>query len=410
MKLVEETILTENPENPSTEKKKPGMPVALLALTVGAFAIGTTEFVIMGLLPNVAGNLHISLQTAGWLVSGYALGVVVGAPLLTAITGSMRRKSLLLLLMIFFIIGNLISALAPDFTILLIGRIIASLAHGAFFGVGSVIAAKLVMPDKQGQAIGMMITGLTVANVLGVPLGTFLGQNLGWRSTFWMVTIFGIISILGILLLVPQIDQEEKVAKLSQQMSILKRPQVILALLMTVFGFGGVFTVFTYITPILQSLSGFRADLVSPILVLFGVGLVLGNVVGAKAADRWLMPSLTVTIAALAAILIIFSFVTHNQILTLIMTFLFGATGFGTVPGLQLRVVSLAKEAPEIASALNVAAFNLGNAGGAFLGGIVVSSALGLADLPLAGALVAVIGVLITIWSSLLDRRQVTQA
>jgi DHA1 family inner membrane transport protein len=401
MELLEQDLVREStPVIP----QKSSTPIALFALTIGAFAIGTTEFVIMGLLPNVANNLNVSLPTAGFLVSGYALGVVVGAPIITAVTGSWPRKTLLLMLMSTFILGNLLSALAPNYPILLLGRIIASLAHGAFFGVGSVIAAKLVAPEKQAGALAMMFTGLTVANVLGVPMGTFLGQNFGWRSTFWMITVLGIIAIIGIIFLVPAVGREEG-KKLSEQIGILRRPQIVLALLMTIFGFGGVFTVFTYITPMLQDITGFHADVISPILVLFGVGLVIGNIVGGKVADRWLIPSLVVIIGLLAIFLLGFTVTDHNQILMLVMVFLFGAAGFGTVPGLQLRVMEQAKDAPEIASAFNVASFNLGNAGGAFLGGLVIAGPLGLPGLPLAGAAIAIVGVFFTLWSGLLDKR-----
>lgn len=384
--------------------RKAGMPIALYALAISAFAIGTTEFVIMGLLPNVADDLHVSIPQAGLLVTGYALGVVVGAPGLTALTTRMPRKALLLALMGLFVVGNLLCAVAPGYGMLMAARVVTALAHGAFFGVGSVIAAELVPADKRAAAIALMFTGSTLANILGVPLGTLLGQHAGWRATFWAVTALGILAVIGTAALVPRVPREGA-PSLRQEIGVLRRPQVLLALLMTVLGYGGVFTVFTYIAPLLERVTGYSPTAVSLLLVLFGAGLLAGNTLGGKLADWRLIPSLLGILALLAAVLAAFTVTSHNQVAAAVTVFLFGAAAFGTVPPLQLRVVDKAKDAPNIASAFNIAAFNLGNAGGAFLGGLVAASRLGLNAVTWVGALVTVGGIVATAWSGLLDRR-----
>lgn len=284
----------------SERMPRKGSNIAIYALAVGAFAIGMTEFVIMGLLPEVSTNLHVSISQAGLLITGYALGVALGAPVITVATHRMPRKALLLLLMVLFIAGNGLAAIAPNYQILMVARILAALTHGAFFGVGSVVAAGVVPKEKRAGAIAMMFTGLTLANILGVPFGTFLGQQYGWRSTFWFVTACGILAFIGIVLLVPPVNATSDT--LRQQFKVLQRPPVIVALLMTVFGFGSVFTAFTYIAPILENITGFSHGSVSLILVLFGVGLTIGNIYGAKLADRKLMPSLIGILILLAAV------------------------------------------------------------------------------------------------------------
>ena len=381
------------------------MPLALLALAVSAFGIGTTEFVIMGLLPEVAGDLHVTIPTAGLLISGYALGVVVGGPLLTVAGNRLPRKNLLLGLMVLFIAGNMISALAHSYALLLTGRVVAALAHGAFFGVGSVVAASLVPAAKQASAIALMFTGLTVANVLGVPGGTALGQAFGWRSTFWAVTALGVIGLLGVAFLVPR-QPVESGPGLRGQLAVLRRPQVLLALAMTALGFGAVFAAFTYIAPMMTEVAGFSSGAVTWLLVLFGVGLVVGNLVGGKAADRKLMPSLYVILAALATILVVFVFTAHAPIPAAITLFLFGAIGFATVPGFQTRVMQQADGAPALASTANIAAFNLGNAFGAWLGGVAISVGLGYTSPSWIGAVLAVAGLGVAVASGLLERRQ----
>ncbi|SMC53837.1 MFS transporter [Kibdelosporangium aridum] len=385
------------------------MPAALLALAIGAFGIGTTEFVIMGLLPEVAATYSVSIPSAGLLISGYALGVVVGAPLLTAVGSRWSRKRLLIGLMALFIAGNVLAAIAPTYGLLMTGRIVAALSHGAFFGVGSVVAASLVAPAKQASAIAMMFTGLTVANVLGVPLGTALGQALGWRSTFWAVAILGVIGLVGIIALVPDLPKDTT-TNLRHELAVFKRPQVWLALAMTALGFAGVFASFTYIAPMMTEVAGFSSGMVTWLLVLFGVGLVAGNLFGGKAADKALMPSLYGILAALAVVLAVFTFTAHAQIPAAITILLFGAAGFATVAPLQARVMDKAEGAPALASAANIAAFNLGNAGGAWLGGLAIDKGLGYTAPNWIGALLAIAGLGVALYSGLLDRKKVLQS
>ncbi|MFS8099693.1 MFS transporter [Lentzea alba] len=379
------------------------MPVALLALAISAFAIGTTEFVIMGLLPEVANDLGVSIPSAGLLISGYALGVVIGAPLLTVLGGRLPRKKMLTALMGLFIAGNMVSALAETYGVLMSGRVVAALAHGAFFGVGSVVAADLVAPQRKASAIALMFTGLTVANVLGVPMGTALGQELGWRSTFWAVTALGVIGLLGILFLVPR--QEQQPSNVRSELAVFRNPQVWLALLMTALGFAGVFASFTYIAPMMTEVAGFSSGAVTWLLVLFGVGLFAGNLVGGKAADRSVMKSVMVILTALVVVMTAFVFTAHSMPLAAITIVLFGAAGFATVPPLQMRVMQTAKNAPALASAANIAAFNLGNAGGAWLGGLAIENGLGYTAPNWIGALLATGGLVVAIVSVLLERR-----
>ncbi|MET9276155.1 MFS transporter [Kribbella sp. NPDC003557] len=384
------------------------MPAALLALAIGAFGIGTTEFVIMGLLPEVATDFGVSIPSAGLLISGYALGVVVGAPLLTAIGSKVSRKTVLIALMGVFIAGNLLSALAPSYGVLMTGRIVAALSHGAFFGVGSVVAASLVPKAKQASAIALMFTGLTVANVLGVPGGTALGQQFGWRSTFWAVTALGVIGLLGIVFMVPRQDTTEGPG-LRSELAVFKNLQVWLALAMTALGFAGVFASFTYIAPMMTEVAGFSAGAVTWLLVLFGGGLVVGNLLGGKAADRSLMPSLYLILTLLAAVLVVFVFTAHAKLPSAVTIALFGAAGFATVAPLQKRVMDKATGAPALASAANIAAFNLGNAAGAYLGGLTIEHGLGYTAPNWVGAALAVTGLLVALVSGLLDRRHPSQ-
>ncbi|MGW4059698.1 MFS transporter [Amycolatopsis sp. NPDC004747] len=380
------------------------MPAALLALAISAFGIGTTEFVIMGLLPEVAGDFGVSIPAAGLLISGYALGVVVGAPVLTALASRVPRKTVLVALMGLFIAGNVLSALAPSYGLLMTGRVVAALSHGAFFGVGSVVAASLVAPAKRAGAIALMFTGLTVANVLGVPAGTALGQAFGWRSTFWVVSALGVAGAAGILALVPH-QAPEPGAGLRGELAVFRRPQVWLALVMTALGFAGVFASFTYIAPMMTEVAGFSSGAVTWLLVLFGAGLFAGNLLGGKAADRRLMPSLYVILAVLALVLVAFVFTAHAKVPAAITIVLFGAAGFATVPPLQARVLAKAEGAPALASAANIAAFNLGNAGGAWLGGQAIDAGLGYTAPNWIGAALAAAGLAVALGSGLLDRR-----
>jgi DHA1 family inner membrane transport protein len=381
------------------------MPAALLALAISAFGIGTTEFVIMGLLPEVANDFGVSIPSAGLLISGYALGVVVGAPLLTALGSRIPRKTVLVSLMVLFIAGNVISAIAPSYGLLMTGRIVAALSHGAFFGVGSVVAASLVAPAKQASAIAMMFTGLTVANVLGVPAGTALGQALGWRSTFWAVTVLGVIGLIGILTLVPRQTVVLGNGGLRSELAVFRDVQVWLALAMTALGFAGVFASFTYIAPMMTEVAGFSPGAVTWLLVLFGGGLFVGNLLGGRAADKSLMPSLYVILSALTVVLLLFVFTAHWQLPAALTIVVFGAAGFATVAPLQARVMQKATGAPALASAANIAAFNLGNAGGAWLGGMAIEHNLGYTAPNWIGASLAASGLAVAVLSGHLDRR-----
>ncbi|MFJ5708232.1 MFS transporter [Streptomyces sp. NPDC093105] len=380
------------------------MPLALLALAVGAFGIGTTEFVIMGLLPEIAADYGVSIPTAGLLVTGYALGVVAGAPLLTVLGTKVSRKRMLMLLMGLFVIGNLVSAAAPSFGLMLTGRVVASLAHGAFFGIGSVVAAELVAPDRKAGAIATMFTGLTVANIVGVPLGTFIGQAVGWRTTFAIVAALGVIGLLGIAKLVPAMPRPEG-ARLRGELGAFRNPQVLLAMAMTVLGFGGVFAAITYIAPMMTEVAGYSGGAVTWLLVLFGVGMFLGNLIGGRYADRALMPLLYVTLAGLAAVLALFTVLAEDKILAAIAILLIGALGFATVPPLQKRVLDQAHGAPTLASAVNIGAFNLGNALAAWLGGLVIAGGFGYTSPNWVGALLAAAALGLAFWSAALERR-----
>lgn len=377
-------------------------PIAIYILMISAFAIGTTEFVIMGLLPDVAKDLDISISKAGTLVSIYALGVAIGGPLLTVLTVRLPRKILLIALMVIFVVANVLSANASNYILLLIARILSALTHGTLFGVGSVVAAKLVSPNKQASAIAMMFIGVTLANILGVPLGTYIGQGYGWRTTFWIVSFLGCFSLITIAIFIPKLTNQE-IPKFSKEISVFRNPQVLLTLLMTVLGFSGVFVVFTYISPILTSITGFHENTVTILLFLFGAGLTLGNIVGGKLSDWKLMFTLVGMLILHILVLFLFSLTSHIKIVTVITIFVWGFAAFGTVPGYQMRVLEKAKSAPNLASALNIGAFNLGGAFGAWLGGIVLESPLGLQSLTWVAALVTLLGLIVTIWSKALE-------
>jgi DHA1 family inner membrane transport protein len=382
------------------------IPLALYALTGGAFGIGTTEFVIMGLLVQVATDLHVSIATAGLLISGYALGVFVGAPLLTAATNRMPRKTVLVVLMMIFTIGNIICALAPTYGILMSARIITSLAHGTFFGVGSVVATGLVAPDRKASAISIMFTGLTLATLLGVPAGAWLGLHLGWRATFWAVAAIGVLATLVIVMLVPTDKNPTEASAFSDEMQAIRRAPVLLGLLTTVLGFAGVFVVFSYIQPLLTQLTGFSVHAVSPILLIFGVGLVAGNYLGGRLADRSVMSTLIGTLATLAIVLAAMTFALPSKSAVIVFTGLLGMAAFATVAPLQLRVLQEAGARQTLASSLNIAAFNLGNAIGAWLGGVVIDRGAGLGALPWVAALVTCSGLLVALCSARLARRR----
>ncbi|NNG39970.1 MFS transporter [Flexivirga sp. ID2601S] len=355
------------------------MPIGLIALALGGFGIGLTEFVIAGLLPDVADNFGVTEASAGWLITGYALAVAIGAVLMTAALTRVPRKRALLGLMILFIAGNLLSALAPSYAVLLSGRVLAALCHGAFFGIDSVVAASMVEPAKKAGAIAIMFGGLTLANVLGVPLGTLLGQQFGWRSTFWAITVIGVVAFAGLAALVPAGTSTQR-PDLRAEVRAFREPQVWLSLAMTVLGFGGMFGAFTYIAYTLTDLSGFPAGAVPWLLILFGAGLFVGNAVGGKAADRSVPRTLYVVFTALAAAMVLFAATAASRPMAIVSLLLMGLFGFATVPALQMRIMSYADHAPTLASGSNIAAFNVGNAIGAWLGGLTISAGLGYAS------------------------------
>lgn len=378
------------------------MRLPIFALAVSAFAIGTTEFVVMGLLPQMADDLGVTIPAAGMLVSGYALGVVFGGPLLAMATARLPRKAVLLVLMGVFVFGNLLCAIAPNYEMLMLARVIAALAHGSFFGAGAVVARHIAPPGKGAQSIALMFTGLTVANILGVPLGTLLGQALGWRSTFWAVTLLGVASLLVIARCVPALHDLTP-PRLRQELRVLREPQVLLAMGMTVFGFGGVFTVFTYIVPILTSQAQLGESTISWVLVLFGIGATCGTLLGGRLADWRLMPALTLVLAALCGFFVLFAGAMQVPVLAMGGVFLIGLIGFMAGPGLQARSVQQANDAPLLASTLNQSAFNLGNAGGAWLGASLLVHGHGYPQLSLAAAAVTAVGLGLTVLSARLE-------
>ena len=387
------------------------MPIGLIALALGGFGIGLTEFVIMGLLPEVAADFRVSEATAGWLISGYALAVVVGALLLTAAVTRFERKPVLAILLVLFVAGNLISAIAPGYGVMMAGRIIAALAHGAFFGIGAVVAADMVAPTKKAGAIAIMFTGLTAANVLGVPFGTMLGQAAGWRSTFWAITVIGVIALAGILTLVPRTGHGDTApGTLRSELRAFRSGQVWLSILVTILGYGGMFGAFTYIAYTLTEVSGFAASAVPWLLIVFGVGLFIGNTIGGKAADRNVDRTLVVVLSVLVVVLVGFALTAGNQVLTVASIVLMGGFGFATVPGLQMRVMKYASSAPTLASGANIGAFNVGNALGAWLGGLTITAGLGYTSPIWAGAGITLLGLVVMIIAAAGAKRAVRHA
>ncbi len=358
----------------------------------------------MGLLPQMADDLGVSIPSAGLLVSGYALGVVIGGPLLAMATAKLPRKAVLLVLMGIFVLGNVLCALAPNYETLMVARVIASLAHGSFFGAGAVVARHIAPPGKGAQAIALMFTGLTVANILGVPLGTLLGQALGWRATFWAVVVLGVASLAIIARNVPNLH-DLTAPQLRRELRVLREPQVLLALGMTVFGFGGIFAVFTYIVPILTSEAGLGEDAISLVLVLFGLGATAGTLLGGRLADWKLMPALIIALLVLCAFFVAFAGAMYVPALAVTGVFLIGLIGFVAGPGLQARSVQQAKDAPLLVSTLNQSAFNLGNAGGAWIGATLLTHGAGYPVLSLAAAGVTVVGLGLTLLSLRMERR-----
>ncbi|SFD84087.1 MFS transporter, DHA1 family, arabinose polymer transporter [Actinopolyspora alba] len=380
------------------------MPLALLALMISAFGIGTTEFVITGLLPQVAGDLSVSVPTAGLLISGYALGVVIGGPVVTAAGTRVPRKAMLLILMLLFIAGNVLAAVAPSYWVLMLGRIFAAVCHGAFFGIASVVAADLVAPERKARAISLVFTGLTVANVVGAPFGTFIGQSLGWRSTFWMITGIGLFSLLGIVGLVPKQPRPED-ASLKRELAVFARPQVWLALGTAAMSIGALFASFSYVAPLLTEVTGFASNMLTPLLVLFGVGLVAGNLLGGRYADRAQLPTLYVCLSLLLVVLVAFTFTSGYKIPAALTLVFLGGAGFSTVPGFMTRVIDKAEGAPTLASAAGASGANLGISLGAYFGGLTIDAGFGYTSPTWVGAAMAALGLGFTALSGVLEMR-----
>ncbi|MGW0326565.1 MFS transporter [Nocardia sp. NPDC055002] len=373
------------------------MPLGLIALALGGFGIGLTEFVIAGLLSPVAADLGVSVPTAGYLISGYALAVVIGALALTPLVNRWQPKRALQLLMVLFTVGNAASALAPGYAALLGGRVLAALAHGAFFGIGAVLASSLVAPEKKAGAISIMFGGLTVANVLGVPLGTFIGQQWGWRATFVVITVVGLVALAGITALVPDAPATRERPNLRAELSVFRNTQVWYSLVMTVLVFGGMFGAFMYIEPLLTRVTGFSEAMVPWLLVLFGVGLFFGNLLGGRWADRALTRTLLALTLALALSLAAFALLADYRIAALLLLPAMGFFGFGATPGLQMRVLDNAGAAPTLASSANIAAFNVGNFLGVWLSGLAISAGFGWVSPLWVGMGFAVTGLLVLI-------------
>ena len=363
----------------------------LMALSVGAFGIGVTEFAPMGLLPVIAGDLGVSIPAAGLLVSAYALGVLIGAPLMTLTTGRVPRRALLIGLAGIFTLGNLLSAVADGYGMLLAARIVTSLNHGAFFGVGAIVAAGLVPPERRAGAVAAMFMGLTIANVVGVPLATWAGEHLGWRASFWGIAVLGVATMVALRLTLPPLPAPDG-GDARAELRVVARGRVLGALALTVVSASAMFTVFTYIAPILRTETHASLGFVTAMLVTYGLGLTLGNWLGGIFADRSVDRTLVVTLAALSALLVAFALVMPFAVPSAVVIFLWGVASFALVPPLQVRVMAAAADAPNLASAVNIGAFNLGNAIGAALGGAVIAGGLGYPAVALAGAAAAAIG------------------
>ncbi|HWX03641.1 MFS transporter [Collimonas sp.] len=379
------------------------MSLPLFALAVAAFGIGTTEFVIMGLLPDVARDLGVTIPAAGMLVTGYALGVTIGAPIVAIATANMPRRTALLSLIGLFIIGNVLCALSPNYAVLMLARVVTAFCHGAFFGIGSVVAAGLVPPNRRAQAIALMFAGLTLANVLGVPFGTALGQQLGWRSTFWAVTVIGVLAAIALALWLPKKIEMQKTSLL-QEFAVLKDRQVVMVLAISALASASLFSVFTYITPILEDVTGLTPHAVTLVLLVFGLGLTVGSALGGKLADWRLLPSLIGFLLALALVLTVFTLTMRTPLPAVVTIFVWGVLAFAIVPPLQVLVVERASAAPNLASTLNQGAFNLGNAGGAWFGGMAIGAGFQLTTLPYVGVVLVALALGLTLWSASIER------
>lgn len=379
-------------------------PIAIWMLAIGAFAIGMTEFVIMGLLPNIARDFDVTVSQAGQLITGYALGVAIGGPIIVMLTIKWNRKYLLIVLMGIFIIGNLTASFSPNYGFMMTSRIITSLAHGSFFGIGSILAASMVRPEKRASAMALMFMGLSMSNILGVPFGTLIGQNFGWPMTFIIISIIGALALIGIIIFVPM-QRETIKSSVLNELQILKEKRLWLRLAVTLFGFSSVFAYFTYISTVLIDVSNVQENLISYLLIIFGIGVTLGNVVGGKLADWNLNKALKIIFIVFILYFILLYFVQMNSILMVAGIFFFGLIGFSMSPSLQFKSTLISQDAPTLASTLNQSAFNLGNALGAFIGGVVVTN-LPIASLSLIAPILTVIGLIFLLVSIRVEKKE----
>lgn len=386
------------------------MPIAIWALSIGAFGIGTTEFVVMGLLLQISLDMHISISGAGYIITAYALGVVVGAPLLTPLLGRIPRRPALIGLMVLFTIGNIACALAGSLTLILIARVLTAFAHASYFGIGSVVAAEIAPPSRKSAAIATMFLGATLANIIGVPGGTWLGHMFGWRTSFVAVAILGGVATIATALFIPSQKTQLARPNLARELKVIVRPDVLRAFAITAFGFGGTFTAFTYIAPMLTQVTGVPESWVAPILLLFGVGMVIGNPLGGKLADKNIHVALMASLAFLAAALMILPVALTNIYAVSVTILLLGVAMFSTIPPLQTNVIELGREAPTLAASCNIAAFNVGNAAGAWLGGKMIASGFSLTAVPVAGALLTLVGLAIVIFNKPAPSAQAARA
>ena len=378
--------------------------LAVLALALGGFGIGTTEFVAMGLLPDIATSLGINEPTAGHVISAYALGVVVGAPLIASLTARVERKTLLLGLMVVFTLGNLASVFAPTYGTLMAARFVAGIPHGAFFGIAALVAAHLMGPQNRAKAVSHVLTGLTVATVLGVPVASWLGQQFGWRSAFGLVVAIGLVTLTAIWFWLPEMTSMHVTSPVTE-LGALKRVQVWLALLVGMVGFGGMFAVYTYVSTTLTDVAGLSRALIPLALMVFGLGMVVGNLVGGRMADVSVVRGLYLSISALCVVLTLFVFAAHNPWTAMAGLFLIGAAGSAIGPALQTRLMDVAHDAQTLAAALNHSALNIANAAGAWVGGVVIAAGYGYTAPAAAGAILAVAGLVVLTVSVLLQRR-----
>jgi DHA1 family inner membrane transport protein len=377
---------------------------AVLALALGAFGIGTTEFVAMGLLPSIADSLGTTEPTAGHIISAYALGVVVGAPLIASLTARMSRRTLLIALMIAFTVGNAATVLATNYGMLMAARFVAGLPHGAFFGVAALVAAHLAGPEARAKAVGQVMLGLSVANVVGVPVSTWLGSTFGWRAAFVVVVVIGLLTIAALMLFLPALS-DMKITNPMTELGALTRPQVWFTLFIGIVGFGGMFAFYTYISTTLTSVAGVSESFIPFALMLFGLGMVAGNIVGGALADRGVVRAIFIALAAILVVLVLFALLASNPIAALVLTFFIGLSGVALTPALQIRLMDVADDAQTLAAALNHSALNIANAGGAWLGGLVIAAGYSYRAPSLLGAGLAVAGLLVLGLALLYGRR-----